>query len=94
MKGREKGNVSRGQGRRRGWKGMGGALLLAYYLEVRVSSGSAEWSVMGMQDKMACHLHPILCSWDAVITCTPVTVFFQLGVQLCSQEKMKQLIQL
>ena len=22
------------------------------------------------QDEMACHLHPILCTWDAVITCT------------------------
>ena len=29
---------------------------------------------------MACHLHPILCTWDAVVTCTPVTVLFPLGV--------------
>ena len=28
---------------------------------------------------MACHLHPILCTWDAVTTYTPVTVFFPLG---------------
>ena len=35
---------------------------------------------------MACHLHLILCTWDAV-TCTPVTVFFPLGVQLCSKLK-------
>ena len=28
---------------------------------------------------MACHLHPIICTWDAVTTCTPVTVFFPLG---------------
>ena len=27
------------------------------------------------QDEIACHLHPILCTWDLVITCTPVTVF-------------------
>ena len=33
------------------------------------------------QDKMACHLHPIPCTWDAVTTCTPVTVFFSLGVK-------------
>ena len=36
---------------------------------------------------MACHLHPILCTWDVVITCTPVTVFFPLGVWLCSDKK-------
>ena len=34
------------------------------------------------RDEMACHLHPILCNWDAVTTCTPVTVFFPLGVRL------------
>ena len=28
------------------------------------------------QDEMACHLHPIICTWDAVTTCTPVTIFF------------------
>ena len=38
--------------------------------------------------KRACHLHPILCTWDVVITCTPVTAFFPLGVQLCSKEKI------
>ena len=32
---------------------------------------------------MACHLHLILCTWDGVTTCTPVTVFFPLGVLLC-----------
>ena len=31
------------------------------------------------QDEMACYLHPIICTWDVVITCTPVTVFFPLG---------------
>ena len=36
--------------------------------------------------KRACHLHPILCTWDAVITCTPVTIFFPLGVWLCSKK--------
>ena len=39
------------------------------------------------QDEMTCHLHPILGTWDAVITCTPVTVFFPLVVRLCSKEK-------
>ena len=34
------------------------------------------------RDEMACHLHPILCTWDAVTTCTPVTVFLPLGVRL------------
>ena len=29
----------------------------------------------------------ILCTWDVVITCTPVTVFFPLGVWLCSKKK-------
>ena len=37
------------------------------------------------QDEMTCHLYPILCTWDAVTTCTPVTVFFPLGVQLSSK---------
>ena len=37
--------------------------------------------------KRACHLHPILCTWDAVIACTPVTVFFPLGVRLCSKKR-------
>ena len=37
--------------------------------------------------KRACHLHLILCAWDAVITCTPVTVFFSLEVELCSTKK-------
>ena len=31
---------------------------------------------------MACHLHPILGTWDAVTTCTQVTVFFPLGVRI------------
>ena len=42
------------------------------------------------QDKMACHLHPILCTWDAVTICTPVTVFFPLGVRLAMLEKEKK----
>ena len=28
------------------------------------------------QDKMAFNLHPIICTWDSVTTCIPVTVFF------------------
>ena len=36
------------------------------------------------QDEMAFHLHLIICTWDAVTTCTPVTIFFPLGVWLCS----------
>ena len=32
------------------------------------------------QDKIAYHLHPILCTWDAVTACTPVTLSFPLGV--------------
>ena len=36
------------------------------------------------QDEMACHLHPIIYAWDAVTTCTSVTIFFPLGVQLHS----------
>ena len=39
------------------------------------------------QDEMAYHLHPILCTWNAVVTCTPVTVFFPLRVRLCSKKK-------
>ena len=31
---------------------------------------------------MVFHLHPILCTWDAVTTCTPVTIFFPHGVRL------------
>ena len=31
--------------------------------------------------KRACHLHLIFCTWDAVITYTPITVFFPFGVQ-------------
>ena len=37
--------------------------------------------------RIKCHLHPILCTWDAVTTCSPVTVFFPLGVWLCSKKK-------
>jgi len=32
------------------------------------------------QDEIACHLHPIIFTWDAVTTCTPVTIFFPLKV--------------
>ena len=42
--------------------------------------------VMGRM-KRACHLHPILCAWDAIITCIPVTIFFPLGVRLCSKKQ-------
>ena len=37
---------------------------------------------------MTCYLYLILCTWDAVITCTPVTVFFSLGVRLCTTKKI------
>ena len=42
---------------------------------------------------MACHLHPILCTWDAcaVTTYTPVTVFFPLGVWLCLKNELNGL---
>ena len=50
-------------------------------------------AVMG-RTKRACHLHPILSTWDAVINCTPVNVFFPFGVRLCSKppppQKKKQ----
>ena len=55
---------------------------LAHHLEVCAS-------VMGRM-KRACHLHTILCAWDAVITCTPVTVFFPLGVRLYDARKKKK----
>ena len=48
-------------------------LLLAHHLEV--------------QDKMAYHLHMILCTSDAVTASTPVTLFFPLGVWLCLKKK-------
>ena len=60
--------------------------LLTMHLEVCASSGSAQQSVMGRND-MACHLHSILCTWDAVTTCTPFTDFFLLEVRFCSQKK-------
>ena len=37
---------------------------------------------------MTCHLHLILCSWDAVATCTPVTIFFPLGVRLYKNSRV------
>ena len=40
-----------------------------------------------VQDKMAFDMHLILCTWDVVTTCIPVTVFFPLGVQLCAKEE-------
>ena len=40
-----------------------------------------------LQEEMVCHLHPILCTWDALITCTPVIVYFPVGVWLCSKTK-------
>ena len=39
--------------------------MLAMHLEVCASSGAAPTVCYG-QDKMACHLHSILCTWDAV----------------------------
>ena len=60
--------------------------LLTVHLEVWICS-----TVCYGQDEMACHLHPILHTWDAVTTCTPVTVFFPLGVQLCSLHPKMQL---
>ena len=41
------------------------------------------------QDEMACHLHPIFCTWDVASyhQWTPVTIiFFPLGVWLCSKK--------
>lgn len=45
------------------------------------------------QDEMACHLHPIICIWDAVTISTPVTIFFPLGVRLCLKKKKKENVQ-
>ena len=39
--------------------------MLAMHLEVCASSGAAPTICYG-QDKMACYLHSILCTWDAV----------------------------
>ena len=44
------------------------------------------WISCYAQNEMAYHLYPILCTSDAVTACTPVTLFFPLGVQLCSEE--------
>ena len=41
------------------------------------------------QYEMTYHLHPILCTSDGVTACTPVTLFFPLGVRLCSKNKNK-----
>ena len=38
---------------------------------------------------MAFDLHPIICTWDVVTTCIPVTIFFPLGVWLCNQRKQR-----
>ena len=43
------------------------------------------------QDEIAYHLHPILCTSDAITACTSVTLFFPLGVRSCLGKK-KQLI--
>ena len=43
---------------------------------------------------MAFDLHPIICTWDVVTTCIPVTVFFPLGMRLCSNKKKKKGLQL
>ena len=36
-------------------------------------------------------LHPINCTWDVVTTCIPGTVFFPLGVRLCSNNRKKKI---
>ena len=41
------------------------------------------WISWDAQDKMAYHLLLILCTWDAVTACT---LFFPLGMQLCSEK--------
>ena len=59
------------------------------HLEVSGTNGPAQRSVM---DEIACHLHPILCTWDAVTTCTPVTVFLPTwgAVMLKKQQQQQQ----
>ena len=54
---------------------------LAHHLEVCAS-------VMG-RTKRACHLYLILCASDAVITWTPVTVFFPLGKKKTNKQIKK-----
>ena len=59
------------------------------------SSGSVclQWICLMLcygQDEMACYLHPILCTWDAVVTCTLVPVFFPLRVWLSSGKKKRR----
>ena len=49
-------------------------LMLARHMEVCASSG--KWPA-------------ILCTWDAVTTCTPVIVFFPLGMWLCLKKQQK-----
>ena len=39
---------------------------------------------------MAFNLHPIICTWNVVTTCISVTVFFPLGVWLCSKKREKE----
>ena len=52
------------------------------------------WKCVPLVDLMLCagrnglHLHPILCTSDAVAARTPVTLFFPLGVQLCSKKAL------
>ena len=58
-------------------------------LEVCASSGSAQWSGYG-QDEMSWHIHPIPCTWDAVTTCTQVTISFHLGCGYAQKEIRKK----
>ena len=48
------------------------------------------WISCYAQDKMAYHPHSILYTSDAVTPCTPVTLFFPLGVRLCSKKRTKK----
>jgi len=36
------------------------------------------------QCRVCLHWRLLVCTWNAVTTCTPVTIFFPLGLQLCS----------
>jgi len=49
-------------------------------------------AVMG-STKRACHLHPILCTWDAVITCMHSShrFLYTWGAVMLEKEKKKQI---
>ena len=53
------------------------------HLEVCASSGFAQRSVIGRTIEMACHLHPILSTWDAITTCTFLSTRTCLHLTLC-----------